>query len=713
MKESNDQPPKNFTTAERRALFLELAGQGEGASTLEVYSRALELGDTVTEEAYYNLARRLVHPGLLSPVNSERGTKYKIGAYSEGNWLEEDDLSALVDQEYPLLALTVWKESRRQINDVPEEMWIELRERLRNQSARQLFHRAIISYADDFRAQIADLIALEENPTPEFSRLRQEAESSRQLLLRLTKFGLGLSTEAIDLPLTLEVAISRQKRENNVSYVDEKILGEELNRRISSEALIVEIDDAGSVPDLLIAAVDGSTRGGVLSFLGEEGDLALGHAPMIAINTAVGQINRALKSGNRTTPVFMRLPERPEDMQRQDNRYTVMAKLLYPDLSDAKYMHSVWNAMDLVESRVALRLLRRWYGPTLNIEIQPSDIVMRDGTVSPQDRDFSHYAEMSSYGQIVRDMIGTNWEIALKCREDGQTLAGVVREAQLTVFAPVINWFACQVAREGTGQLAGWPLQTMNLIPDQALLTRLLTSGRKKRDRWQRTCIVLRPFHAVTNFSQDYSRVTSPGELVLRKYGEATKVIDRLSQGEKLFWETVFRVESDPYVKMLNNVFYGGFFMGSVPRLDIEKFLPRLELVVPATTSDDGASPWPLVVNHLNRFIKALRQTDFQVSAEHSMFRSDAKIDILPGLLIRAHDTVKIWATELLSRVQEFIGYYLARYVKAKRFRGIKVRPFTRDELELLYSQLKQERDLQAGAPSTAVLDKAFENSQQ
>jgi hypothetical protein len=59
---------------------------------------------------------------------------------------------------------------------------------------------------------------------------------------------------------------------------------------------------------------------------------------------------------------------------------------------------------------------------------------------------------------------------------------------------------------------------------------------------------------------------------------------------------------------------------------------------------------------------------------------------------------VKIWAAELLSRVQEFIGYYLARYVKTKKFRGIKVRPFTRAELELLYSQLKRERELQAGA---------------
>ena len=79
------------------------------------------------------------------------------------------------------------------------------------------------------------------------------------------------------------------------------------------------------------------------------------------------------------------------------------------------------------------------------------------------------------------------------------------------------------------------------------------------------------------------------------------------------------------------------------------------------------------------------------------MFRSDAAIDVLPRLSIRAHDTVKLWAADLLARVQEYVGSYLARYVNTKKFRGVKVRPFTRDELKILYDQLKRERELQAG----------------
>ena len=139
--------------------------------------------------------------------------------------------------------------------------------------------------------------------------------------------------------------------------------------------------------------------------------------------------------------------------------------------------------------------------------------------------------------------------------------------------------------------------------------------------------------------------------------------------------------------------------MGAVPRLDLEKSLPRLEFLVPSPTSEDSIEPWEAAARHRQRLVKAIRQTGFQVSLEHSIFNSKAKVDVLPSLLIRAHDTVKLWATELLSRVQEYVGYYLARHVRNKKFHGVKVRPFTRDEFQLLYSQLKDERDLKAGSP--------------
>ena len=56
-----DPGPEGFTSRRRRDLFLQLAARETGATVAEVYERARELGDQATEEAYYNIARRLSH----------------------------------------------------------------------------------------------------------------------------------------------------------------------------------------------------------------------------------------------------------------------------------------------------------------------------------------------------------------------------------------------------------------------------------------------------------------------------------------------------------------------------------------------------------------------------------------------------------------------------------------------------------------------------
>jgi hypothetical protein len=687
---------QDFITADRKKLFLELARRPEGATPVEVHQRACELGDAVTAEAYYNIARRLVHRGLLLGTVVNGSTRYILGASADAQWLEEDDLAAMVDPEYPLLAVGLWRESHRQIDDIPEAVWEELRLRLQGENALALFFDAIVSYCDDLHAQISTLALIEDSPARDITQVRREADNSILLLQRLTKYGLGLSREAVAVPLSLDSAIADFQKHRPVSYVDIEILRGELQARIADEPVVTTAISEGADAPLLIAAVDGSTRSGMLSFLGHDGDLSLGHAPLIAINTAVGQTNRSVREGKKQTPIFMRLPEKPEDMQRQDNRYTVMAKLLYSDLSDAEYMHSVWNAMDLLEARATLRLLRRWY-TTQNLEMPPADIVLRDGTVSPQDRDFSHYQELSSYGKIVRDMIETNWEIARTATDNHQTVAGVVKAAQLSVYAPVINWFACRVARDGTGQLLAWPLNMMNLMPDQLLITRLLTARRRKGEEWMRTCIVLRPFHALSNFAKSYSSAKLPTQSILKDYEVAQRYPDQVSQEKRLFWQD-FRPASDFFMKMLSGVAYGNCFVAAVPRLDVEKVLPRFEFIVSTSTNN----LWLEVSRHRDRLLKALTQTSFEVSAEHQMFEDRAKLDVLPTIVIRAHDTVKLWATELLSRVEEFVTYYLARYVKSKKIRGVRVRPFTKMEFELLYAQLRADREQRAGAAAVS-----------
>jgi hypothetical protein len=693
-----------FSSRQRRELFLQLAATPGGVTAADVYAKARELGDTATEEAYYNIARRLVHRAVLV-AQSRRGepTRYMLGREGGDQWLQEDELAEIIDPEYPLLAITVWREAVQQINDVPEAVWAELRERLSGEPAPELFSRALLSYADDFAAQISDLAGHPEQEGGEYVRMRKEAEACRQLIARLAKRGLGLSEEAIHVPASVDLAI-KEYQGGRAARIDEALLREEVARRVEPVSFVTEAASPAEAREPLVGAVDGSTRGGLLSLAGEDGDFNVAHAPLVNINTAVGQINRALEARGRLINLFVRLPERPEDMQRQENRHTVMAKLLHPDLTDAQYMHAVWNAMDLVEIRTTLRLLKRWYGNEVPAEIPPADVVLRDGTVTPQDRDFTHYKEQDSYGQIVRDIIEASWEVALRCREDDRTVCGVVKATQLWFYGPVLNWFACQLASSAASQIKAWPMETMNIAPDQLLITRLLTAKRGKGDVWSRTCVVLRPFHAVTNFAEHYRRAKPSADSILEHHQE---VLGGAAVGDedRLFWST-FQGPADPFVKMLREAQYGSFFLAAVPRLDNSNMLPRFELFVPARTAENETAPWPVATRHVQRLLAAIQAVGWDVAAEHTMFLEELKLDVLPRLLIKAHDTVKIWAAELLGRVQEYVGYQLARYTKTKRMRGIQVRPFTRAELEALYAELRKERERQAGARRLIEPDK-------
>jgi hypothetical protein len=685
-----------FSSRQRRALFLQLAVAPDGVTVGEVFAKARQLGDRATEEAYHNIARRLVHRAVLvSRTKRGEPTRYVLGRESAEQWLQEDELADIIDPDYPLLAIAVWREAVQQINDIPEAIWTELRERLRTEDAPNLFVRALISYTQDFAAQVSDLAMHVERGGSEYLRMRKETDSTRQLLVRMAKRGLGLSDEAIHVPGSVDTAISEYEGGRR-EYVNEPLLRSEVARRVEPVMFVTDATPPAGTKELLVGAVDGSTRGGLLSLAGQDGDFSVAHAPLVNINTAVGQINRALQARGRLLNLFVRLPERPEDMQRQENRHTVMAKLMHQDLTDAEYMHAVWNAMDLVEIRATLRLLKRWYPPEPTTEIPPADIVLRDGAATPQERDFSHYKQQDSYGQIVRDIMETSWEVALRCREDERSVAGTVKATQLWFYGPVLNWFACQLAAQGNSQIKDWPIETMNFADDQLLITRLLTAKRAKGDPWLRTCIVLRPFHAVTRFAEEYQRAMPPAQAILDRYQQALTTLSTRDE-DRLFWSG-FQGTADPFVKMLREVQYGSFFVAAVPRLDRGNMLPRFELLIPVPTGENDAAPWVVVDRHTQRLLIAIEQVGWDVAAEHTMFQPEMKLDVLPRLLLKAHDTVKIWAAELLGRVQEYVGYHLAHYTKKKRMRGIQVRPFTRTELEAFYAELRKEREEQAGA---------------
>jgi hypothetical protein len=186
------------TPGERRALFLRLAARTQGVTAQDVYAEGIAKGDDVSAEAYFNLARRLTHAGLMRADKTGDRTLYFAADEENSTWLDEDQLQSIIEPEYPLATLTAYRETLRQVRTVDEHVWIEIRERLRNEDARRLFSKAIRAYCDNLADEIK-AYALErqrEERGPQVATARRVAESSRQLLMSMVKDGLGLSKQA-------------------------------------------------------------------------------------------------------------------------------------------------------------------------------------------------------------------------------------------------------------------------------------------------------------------------------------------------------------------------------------------------------------------------------------------------------------------------------------------------------------------------------------
>jgi hypothetical protein len=693
-----------FQSRYRQTLFLELAAHPEGVTADEVHEEARNQGDTATIEAYHNLGRRLTHKGLLVAEKRDRRTAYKLGAGEDQQWLDETLLARIAPAEYPLIGLTVLKAVTNEMRAVSEEVWGNIRDLLSRTTARSAFFDAICSYCDDLHASFCEYVRENREGTSPQDRAVSQGALDRDLnrLVGFVKHGLGLSKEAVNLPSSFRHGISSVSASPNEPFYNADILRDELSRRIADEPLLVLEDGDDSGGNLLIAGVDGSMRGGLLTLDGETGDLAIGGLPLVTINTAVAQIDRYVQIGGKTRPAFLRLPEKPEDMQQEQNRYTMMVKLFHPELSDSEYAHALWAAMNLLESRATLRALSRWSTPEGDVEIRPADIVLCDGTVVPNDRDFNHYKLQSSYGRIVRELIEKSWDILRKSRDDRQVVAGVVKNAQLHVYSPVINWVVAQAgAKNSSHTYAGWPLDGMNYLNDQTLLTRILTAGRKKNDPWLRSCIIARPFLATTNYARHYSRTLNerPMDMIMRRKKDA------LSGGEATeddleFWRE-FRDDADPFVQMLNNAWFPGFFLGCMPRLDGQNTLPRLEFMVLRTATEEGEFPHTEISYGRKRLLSALKQNAFAVAQDHDMFSNEPKLDVLPRICIEVHNTVKIWAADILNRAKEYAAEHLSRFHRLHRLRGVGVSKWRKKQLEAWVSSLIDDRNKVAGNTRT------------
>lgn len=671
--------------AAKRQLFIELASRPEGATANDVHAAASAQGADDTIEAYHNLGRRLTRSGRLVIDDGGPRKVYHAKDDREGAWIDEDYLQSLADAERPLESLVVLREASRQMRTIPGEAWRAAAVIACDVNARDAAVAAITAYADDLADNLDELARMQaakaDHAPSEIERVKRRCEARIEMLTAMCRDGLGLSRDAILIPSDAHAGIL-QAAERGGCLVDGVVLRSEIEQRVEDATLLMAFPEPSADHQMIIAGVDGSIQGGLLSIDGTAGDFAFGAPPQINLNTAAAVLNRKLRRDGRETSVFLRLPSAPEDIQRRENLYTIMSPMFYPDLSPGKYMHATWNAMDVLESRVALRALGTWQTPGSNVEVRAADVVIRDGTIVPNDRDPNHYAMADSYGRIVREMVELGWDMARKCRDDAHTVAGAVKNSRVSVVGPIVNYIIAQQAGTPSTNLTSWALDEMNAIPDQQLMSRLLSSAPRAAATWNRSAIFMRPFHATTPaFSRYHVRDPSraPAREIERRIRAAMETpVDRRSSDQH-GWADI-RIPN-PYSQLLDNVWYAGFYSTPGVSLARGQSLPRLEIMIPAPTGNEGGFP-AVVADHRQRLLTALATTGFSVSQDHDIFSSAGVIDFVPSLLQLAHEIVGGFARDMKLRAGEYLDRLLSREVSGRRRQNVRVRPWKPEELQ-------------------------------
>ncbi len=349
--------------------------------------------------------------------------------------------------------------------------------------------------------------------------------------------------------------------------------------------------------------------------------------------------------------------------------------------------------MDVLESRAARRALDTWQTVGTNVEVRAADVVIRDGTIVPNDRDPSHYAQVDSYGRIVREMVDLGWDMARKCRDDAHTVAGAVKNSRVRVVSPIVNFIIAQQAGTPSTNLTSWALDEMNAIPDQQLMSRLLSRAPRAAGAWSRSAIFMRPFHATTPaFSRHYEHnpAKAPARQIENRIRTAVDTPVELRSSDQHGWAEI-RIPNS-YSQLLDNVWYAGFYATPGVALAKGQSFPRLEIMIPHPTREDGDLPDTLA-DHRERLMTALATTGLSVSQDHNMFGGAGVIDFVPSILQRAHEIVSGFARDMKLRAGEYLDRLLSREIGERRRQNVRVRPWKPEELQAWKARMTGRQD--------------------
>lgn len=563
----------------------------KGATIKEIYSNvSMDLNDIVTLQAYYKIVDRMEAAGKVEIVGEDPslGRIYNITAtLHSGNPITLDDV-------YQMLPFVATTEALARIVDAQDYFEENLQtvirqaaEGLLNEDPADLYFRMILDMVEVVRADIAIVTHQESDGRSELadpiavSRLENDYRDLEHVVSR----GLSIPFNAIKLPGLTQARDYGHDIEYNPEKIQSALRHRVFGEKFINKVSIVKVANSNSRQHLTVSGSDGSMHAGTLAvrtargFYEEVSDV-------ITFNNSIVYIRLSEIQQNQEGCIDM-VHSAPFTRQTIDDpsyKGMVLAPSLFPDLSESEYEHMARSATDVVQFRVDEEVFT---GKAYDLrpphsQIPRPQVHIRDGTITPQEREFGHYNRPDPYGDIVREGIRLErviLERIMSAKERAPIFAGAVKSTQMRLFVHLLNWYIKKGSKNkfGVPIAAGWDASRASVISDNAAMTSLIsTLPSTEKGTYYYTCALLRQFPSLTEFyGHDLARESWLDFFEKRRL---KSIQENRKYGGALPYHATIDLSDDDYIFMCENADFVSFYIGHTGG-DPPPLIPRYEFL--------------------------------------------------------------------------------------------------------------------------------------
>lgn len=428
-----------------------------------------------------------------------------------------------------------------------------------------------------------------------------------------------------------------------------------------------------SSPLMIIAGTDGSSHAGYVRgvpaprYVEEEGRLVL------TFNNSIAYVELPRDYPFRVPSPYHGVPMTRAALEDPHNRGMIISRPWFPDLSDSEFEHMKKAALDVVQFRVDERLINgvaRAYGTPAAAGdsglLPKPNVLIRDGTVTPQEREFQHYINRKDYGDVVREGIALSYSILRAVKDsEHRVFAGAAKSTHLRTFSRMINWYVKRYVDEG------WDLSKVSHVTDTVAVTRLLTVlPHLSPNEYYRTCVMVRPFWALdTNFRGRRLDDTVESWLAEFRRRREIQIRDWREHGGEIPRLLGIDLEDDPFVRMCQEADYAVFYFGRPGDGEPSLTLPRFEFMDALRALPDERRV-QRVARATELIMAGVHVTKWSLDREHNFMSQRKMPRLIPYVVYEAHEKCKTLGHKLESELKQAIAMRLS---ELKKLRGLPV----------------------------------------